>query len=132
MAISLRVVSSLLAANSAVSSHFRNLPASGRDFRAATICSAAKQAVETEKREPRGLMKPRRVSPEMKAFLGGTSEIKRADVLKEVWAHIKTHNLQDPANKKVIICDAKLKTIFPGKDQIGFLEIARLITPHFL
>ncbi|CAN0907014.1 hypothetical protein LINGRAHAP2_LOCUS24572, partial [Linum grandiflorum] len=41
---------------------------------------------------------------------------------------IKEHNLQDPENKKII----KLKKIFAGKDQFGFLEIAGLITPHFL
>lgn len=40
--------------------------------------------------------------------------------------------LQDPANKKVIVCDEKLKKIFAGKDRIGFLEIAGLISPHFL
>ena len=40
--------------------------------------------------------------------------------------------LQDPQNKKVIICDEKLKKIFDGKDRVGFLEIAKLIGPHFL
>ncbi|KAL3580436.1 hypothetical protein D5086_018271 [Populus alba] len=38
----------------------------------------------------------------------------------------------DPSNKKNIICDEKLKKIFAGKDQVGFLEIAGLISPHFL
>ncbi|EPS70894.1 hypothetical protein M569_03867, partial [Genlisea aurea] len=89
-------------------------------------------ATQTGKREPRGIMKPRRVSPEMQAFLGGVSEIPRTQALKEIWAHIKLHNLQDPSDKKVIICDEKLKTIFQGRDQVGFLEIARLINPHFL
>lgn len=40
--------------------------------------------------------------------------------------------LQDPQDKKVIICDEKLKKIFAGKDRVGFLEIAKLIGPHFL
>lgn len=39
---------------------------------------------------------------------------------------------KDPADKKVIICDEKLKKIFGGKERIGFLEIAGLINPHFL
>ncbi|XP_057783061.1 upstream activation factor subunit spp27 [Salvia miltiorrhiza] len=108
-----------------------NLP-----VRALTITAASKQATETEtetkKREPRGIMKPRRVSPEMQAFLGGVAEIPRTQALKEIWAYIKQHDLQDPANKKVIICDENLKTIFAGKDRVGFLEIAGLISPHFL
>lgn len=63
--------------------------------RRVAIFSASKPAAtETKKREPRGIMKPRRVSPEMQAFLGGVSEIPRTQALKEIWAHIKLHNLQ--------------------------------------
>ncbi|CAK9143302.1 unnamed protein product [Ilex paraguariensis] len=97
-----------------------------------TLATASKPASETTKREPRGIMKPRRVSPEMRAFLGGVSEIPRPQALKQIWAHIKQHNLQDPENKKVIVCDVELKKIFGGKDRVGFLEIAGLINPHFL
>ena len=39
--------------------------------------------------------------------------------------------MQDPANKRVILCDEKLKKIFGQRDQVGFLEIAGLISPHF-
>ncbi|GAB4838333.1 hypothetical protein Ancab_027863 [Ancistrocladus abbreviatus] len=77
-------------------------------------------------------MKPRRVSPEMQAFLGGATEIPRTQALKHIWAYIKQNNLQDPDNKKVIICDENLRKIFAGKERVGFLEIAGLINPHFL
>ena len=67
-------------------------------LRALSITAASKQATETEaetkKREPRGIMKPRRVSPEMQAFLGGVAEIPRTQALKEIWAYIKAQNLQ--------------------------------------
>lgn len=76
-------------------------------------------------------MKPRPVSPEMQAVVG-VPEIPRTQALKLIWAYIKENNLQDPENKKVIICDEKLKKIFGGKDRVGFLEIAGLISPHFL
>ncbi|RRT59327.1 hypothetical protein B296_00036883 [Ensete ventricosum] len=39
--------------------------------------------------------------------------------------------LQDPENKKIIVCDEKLKAIFGGRDRVGFLEISGLINPHF-
>ncbi|KAJ9561123.1 hypothetical protein OSB04_006283 [Centaurea solstitialis] len=99
-----------------------------------TYATASKPATETEtkKRAPRGFSKPRPVSPEMKDFLGGTSEIPRTEVLKVIWAYIKEKDLQDPANKRVIICDDKLKKIFGERDHVGFLEIAGLISPHFL
>ncbi|CAN4107779.1 unnamed protein product [Withania somnifera] len=103
-----------------------------RTVRTVTFATVSKPAAEPKKREPRGIMKPRRVSPEMQSFLGGVSEIPRTQALKLIWAHIKANNLQDPQNKKVIICDEKLKTIFGGKERVGFLEIAGLISPHFL
>ncbi|KAL8027623.1 hypothetical protein ABFX02_14G107900 [Erythranthe guttata] len=137
MAVSLRMTSCLFAGETASfvkssSSPFavKLVPANVRPVR--ITAAAAKPAVETKKREPRGIMKPRPVSPEMQAFLGGMSEIPRTQALKEIWAYIKLHNLQDPADKKVIVCDDKLKTIFAGKDRVGFLEIAGLISPHFL
>ncbi|CAN4112124.1 unnamed protein product [Withania somnifera] len=108
------------------------LAAHHANVRTVTFATASKPAAETKKREPRGIMKPRRVSPEMQTFLGGMSEIPRTQALKLIWAHIKANNLQDPQNKKVIICDEKLKTIFGGKERVGFLEIAGLISPHFL
>ncbi|XP_004511300.1 upstream activation factor subunit UAF30 [Cicer arietinum] len=79
----------------------------------------------------RGIMKPRKVSPEMAAIVG-VPEISRTQALKYIWAYIKENNLQDPENKKLIRCDEKLKKIFAGKDEVGMLEIAGLISPHFL
>lgn len=39
---------------------------------------------------------------------------------------------QDPADKKVIVCDDKLKVLFAGRERVGFLEIAKLLNPHFV
>ncbi|KAJ4716184.1 upstream activation factor subunit spp27-like [Melia azedarach] len=104
-------------------------PTNLRMVRTVTLATASKPV--TGKREPRGIMKPRRVSPEMEALVGAP-EIPRTQALKQIWAYIKEHNLQDPENKKIIVCDEKLKKIFGGRDQVGFLEIAGLISPHFL
>ncbi|MED6119160.1 hypothetical protein PIB30_009262 [Stylosanthes scabra] len=79
----------------------------------------------------RGIMKPRKISTEMQAICG-VDEISRTQALKQIWAYIKENNLQDPENKKIIICDEKLKKIFAERDQVGMLEIAGLISPHFL
>ncbi|XP_016485395.2 uncharacterized protein LOC107805825 isoform X2 [Nicotiana tabacum] len=139
MAVSLGVFStfsavetaSFIKSSSSSSSSFRlvgNLPS----VRIATFAASSKPATtEPKKREPRGIMKPRRVSPEMQTFLGGLPEIPRTQALKFIWAHIKQHNLQDPEDKKVIICDEKLKNIFGGRDRVGFLEIAGLMALKF-
>ena len=39
--------------------------------------------------------------------------------------------LQNPTNKREILCDDKLKIIFEGKDRIWFTEIAKLLSNHF-
>lgn len=99
MALSLGVFTSFLhgalpSAHSSNSATVKIAPANVRVLRSFTISAAAKPATETKKREPRGIMKPRQVSPDMQAFLGGVAEIPRTQALKEIWAHIKTHNLQ--------------------------------------
>lgn len=104
MAISLGIFSSFLAGETAVfaksSSSLRfPPPANVRTVRTVTFAAASKPAMETKKREPRGIMKPRRVSPEMQAFLGGVPEIPRTQALKEIWAYIKEQNLQVVLNK---------------------------------
>ncbi|KAG5238735.1 SWIB complex BAF60b domain-containing family protein [Salix suchowensis] len=103
-------------------------PANPRMVRSSVVTCAT---ASTGNRAPRGIMKPKRVSPEMADFIGAP-EVSRTQALKLIWAHIKEHNLQDPSNKKNILCDEKLKKIFAGRDQVGFLEIAGLISPHFL
>ncbi|XP_044499669.1 upstream activation factor subunit UAF30-like [Mangifera indica] len=80
---------------------------------------------------PLGILKVGPVSPALAHFLGA-SESSRTDAVRKIWSHIKTHSLQNPQNKREIICDAKLKAIFDGKDTVGFLEIAKLLSPHFV
>ncbi|XP_039063487.1 uncharacterized protein LOC120208238 [Hibiscus syriacus] len=40
--------------------------------------------------------------------------------------------LQNPDNKREIFCDEKLKTIFDGKEKVGFLEIGKMLSRHFV
>ncbi|GAV65305.1 SWIB domain-containing protein, partial [Cephalotus follicularis] len=78
-----------------------------------------------------GILKVVPVSPSLAEFLG-TPESSRTDAVKQIWAYIKTNELQNPVDKRQIFCDKKLKAIFDGKDQVGFLEIAKLLTRHFV
>ncbi|XP_010065937.2 uncharacterized protein LOC104453117 [Eucalyptus grandis] len=131
MALSLNSLSSVLAretaplaAAAAAASPSPRLALPPRAARAATVRAVTSPAASSSagKREPRGIMKPRPVSPEMQALVG-VPEIPRTQALKLIWAYIKEHNLQDPENKKVIICDEKLKKIFAGKTELGSLRL---------
>lgn len=72
---------------------------------------------EEEEEQPKKRQKKRDsrfgslLSPEMQAFLG-VEEMDRRSVVKELWKYIKENNLQDPKNKRKIMLDEKLSTIF--------------------
>ncbi|XP_057761540.1 upstream activation factor subunit UAF30-like [Arachis stenosperma] len=97
---------------------------------AITATKAAKKA-PSRPRNNVGIQKVVPVSSELGSFLGA-SEVSRTHAVKRVWEYIKLQNLQNPSNKKEIFCDDKLKTIFDGKDKVGFTEIARLLATHFV
>ncbi|KAG2273179.1 hypothetical protein Bca4012_085976 [Brassica carinata] len=78
-----------------------------------------------------GIFKATPVSPALAQFLG-TGETTRTNAVKEVWTYVKSHDLQNPADKREIFCDEKLKQIFEGKDKVGFLEVTKLLSTHFV
>jgi len=59
----------------------------------------------------------------------GQAPAPRTEVTKKVWEYIKKHKLQDAANKRVIIADAKLKAVFK-KDKVDMFEMTKLISAH--
>ncbi|KAK6916358.1 SWIB/MDM2 domain [Dillenia turbinata] len=54
------------------------------------------------------------------------------EVSIHLFANPKPTGVMDPENKKIIVCEKKLKKFFGGKVYVGFVEIAGLINPHFL
>lgn len=63
------------------------------------------------------------------AAVVGPEPLPRTDVTKRLWDYIKAHNLQNPANKRNILCDAKLKAIM-GKDEVTMFEMTGLVGKH--
>ncbi|ESQ49741.1 hypothetical protein EUTSA_v10021710mg [Eutrema salsugineum] len=134
-----RLLAPASGANSSVVSSSRSVSTAAAG---ATKKSAAKskakpkpkpKSVSPAKKTPRstGIFKATPVSPALAQFLG-TGETTRTDAIKEIWTYVKSHDLQNPADKREIFCDEKLKQIFQGKDKVGFLEITKLLSPHFV
>lgn len=67
-------------------------------------------------------------SPELAAIVGAES-LPRTEVVAKVWAYIREHGLQDPANKQAIMADAKLKAVFV-QDRCTMFEMQKLLSPH--
>ena len=55
-------------------------------------------------------------------------ELTRTEVVRRLWAYIKAHNLQNPNNKKEILCDEKLELIL-GKSTNMF-EMHKILASH--
>ncbi|KAG4973256.1 hypothetical protein JHK87_030077 [Glycine soja] len=79
-----------------------------------------------------GFLAPLQLSDALVNFLGtGESELARTDVIKRMWDYIKGNNLQDPSDKRKIICDEKLKELFDVDTFTGF-TVTKLLAPHFI
>jgi upstream activation factor subunit UAF30 len=81
----------------------------------------------TKKVNP-ALMKPLQPSKELAAVVG-SKPLPRAEVVSKVWDYIKTHNLQDPQNKREIMADEKLQAVF-GKNRVTMFEMNKHLAQH--
>ncbi|MDF7774405.1 SWIB/MDM2 domain-containing protein [Sphingomonas sp. AOB5] len=75
-----------------------------------------------------GIAKPVTPSAELAAIVG-TAALPRSEIVSKMWAYIKSNNLQNPANKREILADAKLKPIF-GADKVTMFEMNKHIAKH--
>ncbi|XP_073005625.1 uncharacterized protein [Typha latifolia] len=79
-----------------------------------------------------GLLIPIPLSNDLVKFIGtGENSLSRSDVVKRMWEYIKQNNLQDPADKRNILCDDKLKELLKVDSFNGF-SVAKLLAPHFI
>jgi chromatin remodeling complex protein RSC6 len=76
-----------------------------------------------------GLSKPMTPSAELVAVIGA-GPVARSAAVKKMWDYIKANNLQNPANKREILADAKLKPVFGGKDKVTMFEMNSHLAKH--
>ncbi len=73
-------------------------------------------------------MKALKPTTELAAIVGA-EPLPRTEVTKRLWDYIKAHNLQNPANKRNVLCDDKLKAVM-GKDEVTMFEMTGLVGKH--
>eukprot|EP00968_Pinguiococcus_pyrenoidosus_P009353 scaffold731_cov261-Pinguiococcus_pyrenoidosus.AAC.99 len=59
----------------------------------------------------------------------GSTQMKRTEVTKQLWVYIREHSLQNPEDRREILCDDALQSIF-GKASVSMFEMAKLIGAH--
>ncbi|KAI8324498.1 SWIB/MDM2 domain-containing protein, partial [Martensiomyces pterosporus] len=77
-----------------------------------------------------GLSKPMKLSADLSAFLG-QKYCARTDVVKNLWKYIKENNMQDPSDKRYILCDDKLKKLF-DTDRLYMYTMNKLLNQHLV
>ncbi len=88
--------------------------------------AAAKKT--TKKTAPSAFMKALQPSASL-AHIVGLDALARTEVVKKLWVYIKKHKLQDKVNKRIIVCDEKLKAVF-GQAKVNMFEMNKLLKKH--
>jgi upstream activation factor subunit UAF30 len=60
----------------------------------------------------------------------GSDPLPRTEITKRVWDYIRSHNLQDPQNKRMIKADDKLRAVFNGQSEVSMFEMTKLVNGH--
>jgi chromatin remodeling complex protein RSC6 len=118
-----------------VKSDYKTLEkAMAREMKAAAKASSKKRR-NTGDRKPSGFVKPTAISNELAHFLGKSigTEMARTEVSKEINSYIRSHNLQDKDNGRIIHPDAKLtKLLNVAKgDELTYFNLQRYMKHHF-
>ena len=88
-----------------------------------------KRQQSSSKAAGRGLAKESQPSPQL-ASIVGSKPMPRTEVTKKLWAYIKSHNLQDPQNRRMIKADDRLKEVLGGKRQVSMFELTKFVSQH--
>eukprot|EP01025_Chloroclados_australasicus_P034994 TRINITY_DN3572_c0_g1_i1.p1 TRINITY_DN3572_c0_g1~~TRINITY_DN3572_c0_g1_i1.p1 ORF type:complete len:480 (+),score=80.56 TRINITY_DN3572_c0_g1_i1:2-1441(+) len=80
-----------------------------------------------------GFMRPLRLTKEMRDVLciPDGEEVARGDLSKKFWAYFRSHDLQDPKDRRWILCDDNLKSLLKT-DRFQAFSIQKLVKPHIL
>ena len=96
---------------------------------------SSKRKRKAGNRAPSGFVKPTRISDELAKFLEkpSGSEMARTEVTRDINKYIRTHSLQDKANGRKIIPDAKLASLLKleTSDELTYFNLQRYMSPHF-
>ncbi|CAO1943680.1 unnamed protein product [Urochloa humidicola] len=96
---------------------------------AAQVPGDNKESASKRKRGgPGGLNKVCAISPELQTIVGETA-MSRTQIVKQLWAYIRQNNLQDPDDKRKIICNDELRVVF-GTDATDMFKMNKLLAKH--
>ena len=121
LAIELQLQENALGSRSARSSRIQKKPLTKRKAKTAS-------ADGSRKKVNNGFTKPHVLSAPLSAFIG-MEFCSRPEVVKKIWEHVKSKNMQDPKDKRYICCDEGLAAVF-GKKRVHMFEMNKILSKH--
>ncbi len=79
-------------------------------------------------RENKGFNKLLQPSDELAAIVGSKS-LSRPQLTRSIWQYIKKHKLQNPKDKREILCDEKMKAVI-GSSKINMFKMTKKLAEH--
>lgn len=92
------------------------------------LAAAADRKADAKPKRMPAIIRPMVPSAELLQFVEDKAQ-PRSTMLKLLSSYVKKHNLQDPNDMRMVLCDAKLKKLF-GVEKCTILEMSKYITPH--
>jgi chromatin remodeling complex protein RSC6 len=89
----------------------------------------AKESTGSGKKAGGGLARPVQPSADL-AKITGNDPLPRSEVVSKMWDYIRKNNLQNPQNKREIVADDTLKSVFGGKDRVSMFEMNKHLSNH--
>jgi upstream activation factor subunit UAF30 len=86
------------------------------------------QEKKTSEVKVNALQKPLQLSEELAAVIG-LGPLPRGQVVSKIWEYIRSHNLQNPENRREIAADDQLRRVF-GKDKVTMFEMNKCLAAH--
>lgn len=93
--------------------------------------TTTKRTTDGPKRET-AFNRPLVLSPALSTFVGGAEEMSRTAVVKFIWEYVKSHDLQDPKDKRYIIVDDALRPIFGSAQRVHSFGMNKTLTKHMI
>ncbi|XP_068669418.1 uncharacterized protein [Aristolochia californica] len=106
------------------------IPVSGNVLATQEVPKESAQPGTKRRGGPGGLNKVCGVSPALQTIVGEPT-MPRTQIVKQLWAYIRKNNLQDPNNKRKIICNDELKLVFET-DCTDMFKMNKLLAKHIL
>ena len=103
--------------------------------RMSKIIKSAKKKKSVKSNKVSGFEKPTPISDELAKFVGeptGTL-MARTAISKKIHEYVKSNNLQDEKNRRIIVPDAKLKKLLKTgpNDTLSYFNLQRFLKLHF-